>query len=590
VPSETAIPSPPGASQGASHGASPGTSPGAGWRRTVRQWRIDHWTIGTAVIALLMAVPLITVVALALAPSDDIWPHLVDTVLGKYVRTTLTLMAGVGIGVFVIGTGTAWLVTMCRFPGRGIFNWALLLPLAVPAYVLAFVVTDQLEYAGTVQTALRAVFGWTNRLDYWFPEVRSLGSAVAVMTLVLYPYVYLLARAAFLEQSVCVLEVSRTLGKSPWQAFHSVALPLARPAIVIGITLALMETVNDFGTVDFFAVNTFTAGIFDVWLNMNSRSGAAQLATVLLLFVLALVGTERWARRGQRFHHTSSKYSALPSYQLRGWRAGLAVAACLLPVTLGFLLPAGVLAGYASRFYAETLSADYLTFVANSLTLASLSAIAAVGIGLFMAYGLRLNGSRLLRLITRFASVGYAVPGAILAIGIVIPLGALDNAVDGFSRTTFGVPTGLLLSGTIVALIYGYSARFLALSHGTVEASLSKITPNMDGAARTLGHGPGATLRRLHLPLMRGSLLTAGLLVFVDCMKELPLTLILRPFNYETLATFVYQYASDELIEEAALGALTIVGAGVVPVILLSLTIIRSRPGSQSNTAQAAQP
>jgi len=572
VPSDTAITLP----------------PAAPWQRTLRQWRIDHWTLGTFFIALLMAVPLITVVVLALAPSDEIWTHLLDTVLGKYVSTTLTLMTGVGVGVFIIGTGTAWLVTMCRFPGRGLFNWALLLPLAVPAYVLAFVVTDQLEYAGTVQTALRSMFGWNNRLDYWFPEVRSLGSAIAVMTLVLYPYVYLLARAAFLEQSVCVLEVSRTLGKNPWQAFRTVALPLARPAIVIGITLALMETVNDFGTVDFFAVNTFTAGIFDVWLNMNSRSGAAQLATVLLLFVLALVGTERWARRGQRFHHTSSKYSALPSYQLRGWRAVLAVIACGLPVALGFLLPAGVLASYAVRFYEETLSADYLTFVANSLTLASLSAIAAVAIGLFMAYGLRLNGSRLLRAITRFASIGYAVPGAILAIGIIIPLGALDNAIDGAARDIFGVSTGLLLSGTIFAVIYGYSARFLALSHGTVEASLQKITPNMDGAARTLGHGPGVTLRRLHLPLMRGSLLTAGLLVFVDCMKELPLTLILRPFNYETLATFVYQFASDELIEEAALGALTIVAAGVVPVILLSVTIIRSRPGSDGPGSDGA--
>lgn len=526
-----------------------------------------------------MAAPLAVVVVLALAPSDDIWRHLVDTVLGKYIRTTLGLMLGVGVGVFVIGAGTAWLVTMCRFPGRSFFNWSLLLPLAVPAYVLAFVVTDQLEYAGAVQTALRSAFGWQNRLDYWFPEIRSLGGAIVVMTLVLYPYVYLLARAAFLEQSVCVLEVSRTLGKTPWQAFRTVALPLARPAIVIGVTLALMETVNDFGTVDFFAVNAFTAGIFDVWLNMNSRSGAAQLATALLLFVGALIGAERWARRGQQYHHTSSRYSALPSYDLRGPRAAGAFLACLLPVGLGFILPAGVLTGYALRFHEETLSADYLTFAGNSLVLATLSAVTAIAIGLFMAYGVRLNGGRLLRLITRIASVGYAIPGAILAIGIIIPLGALDNAIDAFSRQRFGVSSGLILSGTIFGLVYGYSARFLALSHGTVEASLAKITPNMDGAARTLGHGPGATLRRLHLPLLRGSLLTAGLLVFVDCMKELPLTLILRPFNYETLATFVYQYASDELIEEAALGALTIVAAGVVPVILLSISIIRSRPG-----------
>ena len=553
--------------------------------RLVHGLKIDRWSVGTVAIALLMAAPLIAVVVIALAPSDDIWRHLVETVLWKYVHTTLTLMVGVGVGVFLIGTGTAWLVTMCRFPGQRLFNWALLLPLAVPAYVLAFVVTDQLEYAGTVQTFLRAAFGWTSRQDYWFPEVRSLYSAIAVMTLVLYPYVYLLARAAFLEQSVCVLEVSRTLGKNPWQSFHGVALPLARPAIVIGISLALMETVNDFGTVDFFAVPTFTAGIFDVWLNMNSRSGAAQLATVLLIFVLALIGTERWARRGQKFHHTSSKYSSLPTYRLRGMGAFGAVVFCAAPIALGFLLPAGVLAGYALEYYAETLSANFLTYVWNTLSLATISALAALVIGLFMAYGVRLNGSAAVRMISRFASVGYAVPGAILAIGIIVPLGAFDNAIDSVSRALFGLPTGLVFSGTIFAVVYGYSARFLALSYGTVDASLAKITPNMDGAARTLGHGAGSTLKRLHLPLMRGSLLTAGLLVFVDCMKELPLTLILRPFNYETLATFVYQYASDELLEEAALGALTIVIAGIIPVILLSVSISRSRPGAAQDHA-----
>ena len=555
------------------------TSP---WRLLGRRWRLDIWTFGTLALALLMIVPLASVIALAVAPSDDIWRHLVDTVLGKYVRTTLGLMIGVGVGVVLIGTGTAWLVTMCRFPGRKIFNWALLLPLAVPAYVLAFVITDQLEYAGTVQTVLRSLFGWQSRQDYWFPEIRSLGSAIVVMTLVLYPYVYLLARAAFLEQSVCVIEVSRTLGRGPWRSFFSVALPLARPAIVIGVTLALMETVNDFGTVDFFAVNTFTAGIYDVWLNMNSRAGAAQLATVLLIFVLALIGLERWGRRGQRFHHTTSKYRALPNYQLSGVRAALAFFACFVPVFLGFVLPASVLANYALDFYEETLSANFLTHAANSLTLATVTALAAVAIGVFLAYGVRLSGGRLIKAITRVANVGYAVPGAVLAIGIVIPLGLFDNAVDGFSRSVFGIPTGLLLSGTIAGLVYGYLARFLALSYGTMESSLGKITPSMDGAARTLGHGPGATLRRVHFPLMRGSILTAALLVFVDCMKELPLTLILRPFNYDTLATFVYQYASDELLEESALGALSIVGAGILPVILLSVTVVRSRPGQEA--------
>ena len=541
--------------------------------------RPNLWTIGVLVIAFLIAVPLLAVIYLALSPSDDIWSHLIDTVLGKYVQTTLLLMLGVGSGVMIIGTATAWLVTMCNFPGRGFFNWALLLPLAVPAYVMAFVITDQLEYAGTLQVLLREIFGWQSRQDYWFPEIRSLPGAIIVMTLVLYPYVYLLARAAFLEQSICVLDVSRTLGKGPWSSFFKVALPLARPAIVIGVTLALMEVLNDLGTVEFFAVNTFTAGIYDVWLNMNSRSGAAQLASVMLVFVLTLIALERSARSGRRYHHTSSKYSALPSYRLKGSKAVLAFVACILPVALGFVLPATVLASYSLQFYHETLAANYFQYVVNSLTLSSIAAVVSILIGLFMAYGVRINGSPLVRIATRFASIGYAVPGAILAIGVIIPLGAFDNSLDRVLQSTLGVSSGLLVSGTIVAVIYGYTVRFLALSYGTMEASLGKITPNMDAASRTLGFGPAATLKRVHLPLVRGSLLTAGLLVFVDCMKELPLTLILRPFNYDTLATFVFQYASDELIEESALGALTIVGAGIIPVILLSWNIINSRPG-----------
>ncbi|NQW02091.1 MAG: iron ABC transporter permease [Rhodospirillales bacterium] len=545
--------------------------------------RVDFWTLGVLIIALLIAIPLFAVLTLALSPSDDIWQHLLDTVLAKYVWTTLSLMLGVGIGTTVIGTATAWLVTMCRFPGRGLFNWALLLPLAVPAYVLAFVVTDQLEYAGTVQTTLRMLFNWESRQDYWFPEIRSLPGAITVMTLVLYPYVYLLARAAFMEQSICVLDVSRTLGNGPWKSFFKVALPLARPAIVIGVTLALMEALNDLGTVEFFAVNTFTSGIYDVWLNMNSRSGAAQLASVLLIFVLTLIALERAARRGQRYHHTSGKYSALPSYRLHGMKALVAFLACAVPLGFGFLLPAGVLLSYSLNFYQETLAANYFQYVANSLTLSSIAAIGSVLIGLFMAYGVRLNGSAIVRMATRFASIGYAVPGAVLAIGIIIPLGAFDNAVDAFLQRTLGISSGLFISGTIVAVIYGYTARFLALSYGTLEASLGKITPSMDGAARTLGQGPGATLRRVHLPLVRGSLLTAGLLVFVDCMKELPLTLILRPFNYDTLSTFVFQYASNEQLEHSALGALTIVAAGIIPVVLLSWGIIQSRPGQDRN-------
>ena len=546
-------------------------------------WKVDAWSIGTVVVAVLASVPVVAVLIFALTPSDDIWRHLAATVLPLYVRTTLGLAAGVALGTLVIGIGTAWLVTMCRFPGRRLFEWALLLPMAIPAYVIAYVYTDIFEYAGPVQEALRKAFGWTGKSDYWFPEIRSLGGAISMMTMVLYPYVYLLSRAAFLEQSVCVLEVSRTLGRGPWRGFFSVALPLARPAIVIGLSLVLMETLNDFGTVDYFAVPTFTAGIFDVWLNMSNAPGAAQLASTLLIFVLVLIYLERSARRGRRYHHTTNRYKALPGYALRGGQAAIATLACLLPVLLGFVLPATLLAGYALGHYKESLDAAFLLHTANSLTLSSLAAVLAVVLGIFMAYGQRLSGAPVVRAAARLASLGYAVPGAVLALGIIIPTAWVDNTVDAFMRDTYGISTGLLLSGSIFAIITGYVVRFVALSFGTVEAALAKVTHNMEGAARTLGKGPWATLRRVHLPLMRGSILTAAILVFVDCMKELPMTMILRPFNFNTLATFVHQYASDERLAEGSLAALTIVASGVLPVILLSFTIGRSRPGYWGN-------
>ena len=556
------------------------TLPISGTDRALPRLRFNLWSAGALLIALAVAAPIFTVIGLAITDTSDIWTHLYNTVLGLYLERTITLMLGVGIGTLVIGTGTAWLVTMCRFPGSSIFEWALLLPLAVPAYVLAFVVTDQLEYAGTIQSALRDMFGWTKPQDYWFPEVRSMGGAITVMTLVLYPYVYLLARSAFLEQSVCVLEVSRTLGKTAWGSFTRVAIPLARPAIVVGVTLVLMEVINDFGTVDYFAVRTFTAGIFDVWLNMNSVGGAAQLSSVLLLVVLVLIVTERMARRGRKFHHTSNKYSELPSYQLRGYKAALSFVACALPVLLGFILPASVLSHYAVSFYEETLSADYFSYVANSLTLSASAALLAVVIGLFLAYAVRLSRGPWVTIAARTASIGYAVPGAILAVGVLWPTGALDQSLSWIGGN-FGIAISGVMIGTIVPVVYGYLVRFLALAYGTSEASLGKITPNMDGAARTLGSNPSQALKRVHFPLMRGSLMTAAILVFVDCMKELPLTIILRPFNFDTLATFVYQYASDELLEESALGALTIVGAGIIPVILSSVTIAKSRPGNR---------
>ncbi len=536
--------------------------------------KLDGWTVSVLVVACIAAIPIITVLGLAIAPTEDIWRHLLDTVLSRYVRTTLILMIGVGFGTFVIGTGAAWIVTMCNFPAKRIFEWALLLPMAVPAYVIAYVYTDLLEYSGPLQNALRSSFDWQTKGEYWFPEIRSLGGAITMMTMVLYPYVYLLARSAFLEQSVCVLEASRTLGHGPWRSFFKVALPLARPAIAVGVSLVMMETLNDFGTVDFFAVATFTAGIFDVWLNMNSPSGAAQLASVLLIFVGVLVTLERVGRRGRKFHNTSTRLRKLPGYKLNGWVKWAAFTAMSIPVITGFVVPAWVLGRYVTDYHASALETSFWETVGNSLMLSTLAGVIAVSVGIVLAYGLRLGQNKGIRFLTRFAALGYAVPGAVLGIGIIVALGWVDNAIDSVMKNNFGFATGLIFSGTIAAVTFGYVTRFLSLSFGSLDSGLTKITANMDGAARTLGLNRFATLRRVHMPLMRGSILTAGLLVFVDCMKELPMTMILRPFNFETLATFVHQYASDEMLPEASLAALSIVGAGIIPVILLSRTMI----------------
>lgn len=543
------------------------------------------WRLGAVAVAALAALPVVAVGVLAFGPSDGIWDHLVSTVLGDYVTTTIMLMAWVGAGVFVIGTATAWLVTMHRFPGDRIFAWALMLPIAVPAYVIAYVYTDVLEYAGPVQGVLRAMFDWHSPTDYWFPEIRSIGGAAAMMTLVLYPYVYLLARAAFIEQSVCALEVCRTLGRGPIDTFRTVALPMARPAIVLGVALACMEVLNDFGTVDFFAVRTLTAGLYDVWLNMSSTAGAAQIALVMLAFVFALVWLERWARRGRRFHNTTTKMRPLTPARLTGARAAAATAVCALPIALGFLLPAWVLVQNAVGFYRETLQTDVLRHALHSLALSATAAVVCVAVGLFLAYAARISGDGLTKTLGRFASLGYAVPGAVLAVGVVIPLAAFDNAVDAWLRDTVGLSSGLLLSGTAFAIVYGYVVRFLALAFGAMDSGLTRVTPAMEGAARTLGCSPSRTLARVHMPLVRASVMAALVLVFVDSMKELPMTMLLRPFNFDTLATFVHQYASDELFEEASLGALLIVVVGTLPVLILTRQLAQSRPGGAEATA-----
>ena len=544
--------------------------------------RPDGWTIAALIVAGLVATPVAVVMASLLIPVGDVWRHLASTVLTGYVANTLILMIGVGAGTLLIGVATAWLVTMCRFPGRGIFEWALLLPLAVPTYAIAFTYGGLFEFAGPVQTALRDAFA-LGRGDYWFPDIRSLGGAVLVMTVVLYPYVYLLARAAFLEQSVCVIEVSRTLGRGPWRSFVEVALPLARPAIAGGLALALMETLGDYGAVQYLAVSTFTTGIFRTWFGLGEPIAAAQLSAALMLFVLALILLERSSRGGRKFHHTSRRYRALPRYRLGHGAAVGAFLACFSPIFLGFLLPGGQLVAWTVETAPLVVDAGFLGLAANSVMLAAVTALIAVAVALLLAYGRRLRPGPLLAGATRIASMGYAIPGAVIAVGVLVPFAWLDNRLDAVMRETFGLSTGLILSGTLMALIFGYLVRFLAISFNTVEASLGKVTPTMDGAARTLGLRPGATLFRVHIPIISGSLMTAALLVFVDVMKELPATLIMRPFNFNTLAVRAFELAEDEQLAESAPAALAIVGVGILPVILLTLAIARSRPGHWSD-------
>ncbi|MFV8782147.1 ABC transporter permease [Microbulbifer sp. SA54] len=546
-----------------------------------------RWGLTVALIAGVVALPVLSIFWLAFSPEENIWPHLYETVLFHYVGATLVLAAGVGLLTLVAGVGAAWLVTMCRFPGRGFFQWALLLPFAVPAYVIAYVYTDLLEYAGPVQRALRGWFGWQSSREYWFPEIRSMGGAIAMLSLVLYPYVYMLARAAFLEQCGTIRAASRVLGCSPWHSFLRVSLPMARPAIAVGLSLVLMETLNDFGTVDFFAVRTLSVGIYDTWLSRGNLSGAAQIACSTLVFVVLLVALERLGRRRQR-HFTSASSRRDDSYTLRGSRALAAAAFCSLLVTGGFGIPLLVLGNYVLQNFASYWDSRFIEIAGNSLLLSVAAAAATAFLGLLLAYGRRLQPGRSISALVGLSKLGYAMPGAVLAIGVLIPLAAFDNALDAFLRTHFDVSIGLLLSGSLFAVLFAYTVRFLAVAAGAIETSLEKVTPSMDRASRSLGRNSWQTLWQVHLPLIRAGVLSGALVVFVDCMKELPATLLLRPFGFETLATYVYQFASDEMLERSALGSLMIVLVGLLPVILLSRSMGRSK-SRQSETADVVE-
>ncbi len=528
------------------------------------------------VVAPLVAIALLPVLAvLALALFGTAGESVIDAATARrYVTTTLTLLAGVLPCTLALGAGGAWLVTMCTFPGRALFEWALVLPLALPAYLLAIVYSELFGLEG----ALVDLLGFEAR--HWLPDIRSLPGAILLLSAALYPYVYLLARTAFVDQSIGAFEAARALGASPWRSFWRVALPMARPALVIGGSLVAMEAAADFGAVQILAVDTLTSGIYESWLGASDRVTAARLSCVLLGLIVLLLGLEYLSRRRRRYHRTGRQFRRLPPFRLTGLRAAGAVLACLIPLTAGFLLPLAALAVWALDADLVRLGGRLAGDAVTTFALAALAAAAAVLIALALAYAARFSRWPGMPPAVRLAASGYAVPGPVLALGVLLPLAAFDNWLDAFSRRAFDLPLGLLLSGSLAVLVYAYCIRFLALAHGGVSASLTRVTANMDDAARMLGHGFWARLRRVHLPLIRGGTLAAALLVFVETAKELPMTLILRPLGHETLATRAFALASEEQFADAAPWALAIAAIGILPVILLSREIRRSGPAA----------
>jgi len=542
------------------------------------QWRlityrsVNRWTLSILLLVCVFLGPILAVFVAAMGDSGDLWNHLFETVLPRYVTNTLVLMAGVGLICLIFGVPTAWIVTRYDFPCRNIIEWMLLLPAAIPAYLIAYTYTDFLEYAGPVQGALRELFGWRNARDYWFPEIRSMGGAMLVMGAVLYPYVYMMARTAFILTPASLFEAGRM---SKRHLFFDVAMPLARPAIFAGLALALMETISDFGTVEYFAVETLTLGIFNVWLGMNNLPAAAQISCIAFVFVIALIILEKAARKRRRYVDTSRRAVSLRPERLRGPGGWLCILICATPISIGFILPVAVLLNFVLQGYSLDFSDAVARAVLNTIFLAGAVAILVLSTAAFMVLVNAYQGGRMLQQLVGVASIGYAFPGTILAVGVVTAGGAIDNQIATMLGSVFGLSYEGWLTSGVGLIIIACAIRFQAVGYGAMTSGMERLPPNIMNASRVLGRSFGESLKAVILPLVRVPLLAGGLLVFIDVMKELPMTLLLRPFNYETLATYVYQFAKDELLEEAALPALIIVAIGVLPVIVMNAALRR---------------
>jgi iron(III) transport system permease protein len=542
--------------------------------RARRRWfgSAPLWSIGVVIaVGALVLAPLASLLAIAATGDLTLWTRLVADVLPAALADTVLLLGGVAIVTGAIGIGTAWLVTAHRFPGRDAFAWLLPLPLAVPTYITAYVYVEVFDAAGPLQMALRGLFGWTTRGDYWFPEVRSLPGCILVMSVVLYPYVYIAARAMFLTQSASMLEVARTLGATRGELFRTIAIPLARPALAVGLSLALLEALNDIGASEYLGVRTLTVSVFTTWLNRGSLAGAAQIACVMLAFVIALIAVERHGRRDRRYTVSTRRPRVTQPVPLPRGGAWLAMAACGLPIALGFGLPAGFLVGeVAERGLLAQIDGTFLGHLGTTIQLSLGATLVTLLLGIVVVTAARLARSGLARSGLAVAGLGYAVPGTVLALGLLGPYASVDTTLNTLWRALTGERLGLVLMGSAAAIVIAYTIRFLPIATGSLAAGLDRVSVGLEDAARTLGARPRDLVLGVQLPLLRPALASAALLVFVDCMKELPATLLLRPLNTETLATLVYGHASRGAFEDGSLAALVIVLVGVWPVILLT--------------------
>lgn len=534
-----------------------------------------YWRAGSWLLALLLFSPVIALVIEALAPAGELFDHLWNTVLTTYIANSVLLILGVGGLGAILAIPAAWVMANPRIPGRDQLQWLLVLPLAMPSYVIAYIYTDLLEFAGPVQRFLRALTGWESAADYSFPEIRSLGGAIIVLALVLYPYLYLLARTAFLEQSKSQMLASRLLGCSPLQSFFRVTLPMARPAIITGLALMGMEALGDFATVSYFSVPTLTTAVYDTWLGYGSLNAAAKISAMMLLVVMLLISTEKYSRRKQQLYQKNTGQEQRELVELSGWSKWLAIGWCWMLVILGFLLPSLVLVEYMIAYFDNSWSTELFEYGFNSLMVSGSAAAVACFIALFLGVYQRLKSTSFSRIPARLASTGYALPGNVLAIGVLIPLTLSDHLINELLIHWNQSTVGLIFSGSIITLIFAYVVRFSAVAVGSVESSLGRVSPSLDMASRTLGCNPQEMVKRVHLPLIRKGMLAGLLLVFIESMKELPATLLLRPFNFETLATWVFQYVSDEQLEYAAPAALVLVLVGLIPLIMLNRSLER---------------